>query len=266
VKFSLDSVLQALRLVGLSAVVSAWPAGTAGSATPDDAMTILRSMSDYVSGQQTLELTFDSDIEVITPELEKIQFTNSGEAMLRRPDRLRAHRVGGYADVALYFDGRELSVHGRNVNGFAQAAMPGTLDQLFAALRDGHGVALPGADFLTSNPYAALAEGVLEAKHIGRGVIDGVECEHLAFRNFDTDWQLWVEASATPMPRKLVITSKTLSGGPQYTFRVKTWRAGHPIPDEAFRFVPPAGAERLDPNRLLHLDELPPESPAGGEK
>ncbi len=34
---------------------------------------------------------------------------------------------------------------------------------------------------------------VLEAKHMGHGVIDGVECDHLAFRNFDTDWQLWVE-------------------------------------------------------------------------
>jgi hypothetical protein len=56
---------------------------------------------------------------------------------------------------------------------------------------------------------------------MGRGVIDGVECEHLAFRNFDTDWQLWVEVGDRPIPRKLVITSKTISGGPQYTVRVK---------------------------------------------
>jgi hypothetical protein len=57
-------------------------------------------MSDYVSSQKTIEFTFDSDIEVITPQLEKIQFTNSAEALLSRPDKLRAHRVGGYADVA----------------------------------------------------------------------------------------------------------------------------------------------------------------------
>ena len=34
------------------------------------------------------------DIEIITPGLEKIQFTNSGGALLRRPDKLHAHRVG----------------------------------------------------------------------------------------------------------------------------------------------------------------------------
>jgi hypothetical protein len=67
-----------------------------------DARSILKAMSDYVGSQKTIELTFDSDIEVITPQLEKIQFTNSGEALLSRPDKLRAHRVGGYADVALF--------------------------------------------------------------------------------------------------------------------------------------------------------------------
>ena len=47
-----------------------------------DARAILKAMSDYVSSQQTIQLTFDSAIEVITPQLEKIQFTNSGGALL----------------------------------------------------------------------------------------------------------------------------------------------------------------------------------------
>ncbi len=59
---------------------------------------------------------------------------------------------------------------------------------------------MPGADLLLSNAYKALVDGVLEAKHIGRGVVDGVECEHLAFRNLDTDWQLWVEVGDRPSP------------------------------------------------------------------
>ena len=240
--------------------------GPVAHAEGDDAKAILKSMSDYVSGQKVIELRFDSDIEVITPQLEKIQFTNSGEVLVSRPDKLHAHRVGGYSDVDLYFDGRTVSVHGRSVNGYAQLAVPGTLDQLFQALREGHGVALPGADYLMSQPYEALVADVMEAKHIGRGVIDGVECEHLAFRNFDTDWQLWVEAGANPIPRKFVITSKTIAGAPQYTFRVKSWKTGFEPPAGAFAFSPPAGAQKLDPNALIHLDELPPEAPAGGTR
>ena len=63
--------------------------------TGDEAKAILKAMSDYMGSQQAIELTFDSDIEVITPELEKLQFTNSGEVLLNRPDKLRAHRKGG---------------------------------------------------------------------------------------------------------------------------------------------------------------------------
>jgi len=57
-----------------------------------------------------------------------------------------------------------------------------------------------------------------------RAVVDGVECEHLAFRGVDTDWQIWIETGARPVPRKYVITSKTLAGAPQYTLRIKDWK------------------------------------------
>ena len=251
------AVLAGAMLVATSPCVHA-------QAQQGDAKSILKASADYVSSQKTIELTFDSDIEVITPQMEKIQFTSSGEVLLHRPDRLRAHRIGGYADVSLFFDGKTASVYGRSINAYAQFDAPGNVDQLIEALRAGHGVALPGADFLLSQAYDVLVAGVLEAKHIGRGVIDGVECEHLAFRNFDTDWQLWVEAGARPIPRKMVITSKTLSSAPQYTFRIKSWKTGFEPAAAAFTFVPPAGAERIGADALIGLDELPPEAPTGG--
>jgi len=242
-------------------LVSSFPCARAQG---NDAKSVLKAMSDYVSSQKTIELTFDSDIEVITPQLEKIQFTNSGEALLSRPDKLRAHRVGGYADVALFFDGKTVSVYGKHINGYAQFDAPGSVDQLIDALREGYGVALPGADLLQSNSYKVLMAGVKEAKYIGRGVIDGLECDHLAFRNVDTDWQLWVEAGKRPIPRKLVITSKTMNNAPQYTLRVKGWKTGVEPARDAFAFTPPAGAKRLSPDALIDLDELPPSELEGG--
>jgi hypothetical protein len=232
-------------------------------AQTDDAKAILKTSLDYVGQQQTLSLTFDSSIEIITPQLEKIQFTNSGELLLQRPDKLRAHRVGGYADVALVFDGKTVSVLGRHLNAYAQFEGPDNLDALIEALRMGHGIALPGADLLLSNAYEALVAGVLESKHIGRGVIDGVECEHLAFRNADTDWQLWVEVGERPIPRKLVITSKTVNSAPQYSLQIKDWKTEAAPAADAFAFKVPDGATRLEPDALTGLDELPPGAPTG---
>jgi hypothetical protein len=236
------------------------------SASEADAKAILKSMSDYVGGQQAIDLTFDSDIEVITPKLEKLQFTSSGELSLSRPNKLRARRTGGYADVSLYFDGKTASVHGHNLNAYASFEAPGTVDQLIQALRDGHGVALPGADLLLTNSYEVLMADVTEAKHIGRGVIDGVECEHVAFRNFDTDWQLWVEVGKRPFPRKLVVTSKTINSAPQYTLRIKSWKSGEKHASTFFTFKPTKGMTQLGADELIGLDELPPESAPGDDQ
>lgn len=254
----------AARLALAMALV--WVAPIVSAESADDAKAILKSMSEYVASQQAIDLTFDSDIEVITPELEKLQFASSGELSLNRPNQLRARRTGGYADVSLYFDGKVASVHGHNLNAFASFEAPGSVDQLIHALRDGHGVALPGADLLLTNSYEVLVADVTDAKHVGRGVIDGVECEHLSFRNFDTDWQLWVEVGERPLPRKLVVTSKTINSAPQYTLRIKSWKSGEKHPGTFFTFEPTKGMTQLGADQLIGLDELPPESVPGDDQ
>jgi len=235
--------------------------GRAAWAEERDAYTILKAMSDHLSQLEAFHLTFDSDIEVITPQLEKIQFTNSGELLLQRPNHLRGHRFGGFSDVELVFDGTTLSIFSKGLNAYAQAEMNGTVDELLEALRMGHAVALPAGDFVMSHPYQALVDDVLEAKYLGPGVIDGVRCDHLAFRNFDTDWQVWIEAGDQPLLRKAVITSKTLAGGPQYTLRIKQWDTSAQPTAAAFTFVIPDGASELGPDDFLKLDELPAGAP-----
>ncbi len=257
-KRTILAALVALTLAGINLAST--------EAAESNPKSILKTMCDYISSQKTIELAFDSDIEIITPQLEKIQFTNSGEALLSRPDKLRAHRASGHADVTMVFDGKTVSILSKKDNGYAQFETSGTVDQLLEALRKGHGVALPGADLLLSNSYDTLVADVKEAKYIGRGIIDGLECEHLAFRNFDTDWQLWVEVGNTPIPRKLVITSKTVNSAPQYTIRIKSLKTGIEPAKDAFEFVPQAGTKKLNPEDLIGLDELPPEQPEGGNQ
>ena len=167
-------------------------------AQEDDAEKILKAMSDYVAAQNSISATFDTDIEVITPDLEKIQFTNSGQLQISRPDKLRASRTGGYADVELCSMGRPRRFSVGHSNIFAEIKSPGSIDQLVDRLRDEFSFSIPGADLLLTDSYDRLVEDVVEARHIGQGVIDGVECEHLAFRNSDTDWQLWVERDRVP--------------------------------------------------------------------
>jgi hypothetical protein len=251
----------AVAILVLTTIASVTPCAQA-----QDAGKVLKAMSDYVTSQQTISMSFDSDIEVITSELQKIQFTSSGQVLLNRPDKLRASRAGGYSDVELVFDGKTATVLGKNINAFAQTDAPGSVDQLIDRLRDQHNVAMPGADLLLSRVYDELMADVIDAKHIGQGVVDGVECEHLAFRNADVDWQLWIEIGPRPIPRKYVITNKAVTGAPQYTLRIKDWRTDVQVAADAFAFKPPADAKKVDFAALRDIDEVPAGQPTGGKK
>ena len=193
-----------------------------------------------------------------------MQFASSGTVQLSRPDKLHATRTGGYSDVELFFDGKTLTVYGKNIDSFVQLDAPGSIDKLIDLLRE-KGVAVPGADLLFSNAYETLMADVIDAKHIGRGVVDGIECEHLAFRNQDTDWQLWVEVGANPIPRKFVITSKSVAAAPQYTLIVKEWKTDVQADPATFAFKPPEGATKVGLDALENLDEIPPSTPPKGQ-
>jgi hypothetical protein len=251
-----------------AALVTMFIVFTAPSARADDPSKLLKAMSDYTAAQKSISATFDSDIEIITPELEKIQFTSSGKLQLTRPDKLRISRTGGYADVQMVYDGKTFSIYGNNAKAYVQADLAGTIDQLIDLIQAKSGAAMPGTDLLLSNAYDELMSNVIQVSHIGQGVIDGVECEHLAFRGVDTDWQIWIESGARPVPRKYVITSKTLAGAPQYTLRIKDWKTDAVADADAFMFKPPAGATKvdLDSGIMAEFDELPPGTPSGAKK
>jgi hypothetical protein len=255
--------------VSVTAVSAAiFAAATSHGACADDSAALLKAMTDYTAAQKSISATFDSDIEVITPELQKIQFTSSGQLKLSRPDKLRVRRTGGYADVELVYDGKTLSLYGNNAKAYVQADMVGTIDHLIDGIQAKTGGAMPGTDLLLSDSYDVMTSDVIEGDHVGQGVVDGVECEHLAFRGHDTDWQIWIQAGAQPIPRKYVITSKTLAGAPQYTLRIKEWKTD-PITDaDAFAFKPPEGATKasLDSDAMIEFDEVPPGTVEGAKK
>jgi hypothetical protein len=234
------------------------------SAEDGAAEKLLKGMADYVTSQKTIAVTFDSDIEVITSNLQKIQFTSSGQVQLSRPDKLRATRTGGYRDVEIVFDGKTLTVNNKDGKDYAQIEAAGTAEELIDVLREKHGVVAPGADLLLSNVFNVLMTDVVEAAVIGKGVIDGVECDHLAFRNVETDWQIWIESGAKPIPRKYVITSKGIGEAPQYTLRIKEWNTD--VAADAFAFKPDPSSKKIALGDLSDIDEVPQGTAKTGDK
>ena len=70
-------------------------------------------------------------------------------------------------------------------------------------------------------------------------------CHHLAFRQKEIDWQIWIEDSPTPLPRKFLITDKQAKGL-QFTAWLSQWNTAPQLEDGLFVFVVPAKAEKVD--------------------
>jgi hypothetical protein len=242
-----------LTVVGAAGVASM----SASRADEAQAKSLFKAMADYMAAQKVISMEIDSTLEVVTHDGQKLALASSGTVTLDRPDKIRATRTGGFADVELVSDGKALTLLGKNVNAYVQVDAPGTIDKLVDELRERFNRPVPAADLLMSNPYSELMPLVVSAKDLGSGVIRGIECDHLAFRTDEVDWQIWIAQGPRPYPCRYVITSNKVAGSPQYTIDVRSWKTGAEVASVSFSPRIPPGARKVDPNDLADFDELP---------
>jgi hypothetical protein len=233
------------------AVVAGAPAAHADEA---QARELLTAMTDYLAAQPTLSFDVDSSLDIVTTDGQRLAIASSGSVLLQRPDKLHVTRRGGFAEVEVTFDGKTLSVLNRDANSYAQSELPGTIDQLIDKLRDEYRRPLPAADLLVANAGAMLLADVTEVRDLGSGVIRGEECDHLAFRAPEVDWQVWIGQGEVPHPCRFVITSKTVDGSPEYTLDFSAWGAGAAAAE--FAFAAPDGAKQMEIKDVPDLDEF----------
>lgn len=232
-------------------------APTAANADEAAAKSLLKAMSDYLTAQKVISFSYDSNLEIVTQDKQKLALASSGTVTLDRPDKARVTRHGGFADIEAVFDGKTLTLLGKNTNLYAQVDVPGTIDHLVDELRDKYHRPVPGADLLLSNVYEQLMPTVTNVKDLGSGVIGGVECDHLAFRTEEVDWQIWIAQGARPYPCRYVITSKRVSDGPQYSIQIRDWKTGDEVAQGDFGFKNTMNAKKIELEGIPDADELP---------
>lgn len=231
-----------------------------------DAKNLLKAMSDYMVSQKALSFEYDATLEIVTVDKQRLGLASSGSVILNRPDKIRAIRSGGFADLEMSFDGKTLTLLGKNLNIYSQLEVPGTIDHLVNELKDTYNRPLPAADLLLSNSYDEMMLDVVDVKDLGSGVIGGVECDHLAFRTKDVDWQIWIAQGDHPYPVRYVITSKFIDGGPQYSIQTRNWETGSKVAATDFNFKNPTKADKVELKDLKGTDELPDHFMIGGTK
>jgi hypothetical protein len=250
----------ALALIIVSGASSGARAGEA------EAKDLLKAMSDYLTAQKAISFAYDTNLEVVTKDHQKLLLASSGKVEMGRPDKIRATRSGGFANVEMTFDGKTLTLLGKDANLYTQVEVPGTVEHLVDELRDKLHRPLPAADLLLPNVYDELMHDVVNVKDLGSGVIGGTECDHLAFRSKEVDWQIWIAQGEHPYPCRYVITANKVDQGPQYSIQISDWKTGTDVVAEDFGFKNSTDAKQVDLKKLVDIDELPDHFAVGGTK
>jgi hypothetical protein len=216
-------------------------------AVDPEAARILKSMTDFLGAASTISASYDSEREILDRSGQKLQLLGSGKFQVERPGKLHAVRDGALASAEIFADGKTVTLYGKGANAYAQLEMPEeSIDSAIDEFRMETGLDISGADLLYSNAYDGLMTDVESGQVIGTGYIQGKEAHHLAFRAKDVDWQIWVETGDKPLPLKYVITSKWITGAPQFSIVMSDWDVGQKMDPAIFVFAPPEGAVKLD--------------------
>jgi len=178
---------------------------------------ILRQMNDYLNTLEQFSIHLENSVDILIESGQKIQLGRSVNVSIKRPNRLRADIDGDSLSQQLFYDGKNITLYGKKVNYYATAKAPENIESALDYAEQSFGLVAPAADLIYRNSYDILTEDLQSGGYVGLSTVLGVECHHLAFRGKETDWQIWVENSETPLPRKFIITSKWIAGAPQFT-------------------------------------------------
>ena len=211
-----------------------------------DAHRLLKQMSTFLSGLQQFSYHTETTDDRVLSSGQLLQFANSVDVFVRRPDRLRANIQGDTQNQNLIYDGKTITLLETELNVFAMLEAPATIEEALDHALEAFDLRAPLSDLVYRNLYDTLISNIESGFYVGQHTVAGVSSHHLAFRQEDIDWQVWIEDGERPLPRKIVITRKRVAGAPQFTALLSDWQLSPGLPDNLFTFSPPDEAARID--------------------
>jgi hypothetical protein len=252
--------------LALCAAVPAWAQDAAAPAAPaatadedaggDAEETVLRfdnaitpearqamdRMKAALNNTQKLTLTAEISRDEVLSYGYKLQHNEYATMDVDRPNKLKVDVSGDLKNRTYYFDGSTFTVLAKDLNVYAKKPVSGTIGELVGELID-RGVDMPLIDMLYQGQAGDLLDDVRVGIVVGDAWVEGEQVTHLAFRQPDVDWQLWL-SKATNLPRKILITTRYAVGDPQFQ-AVMRWNTTPKFAANQFVFAPAKGQTEI---------------------
>jgi hypothetical protein len=220
-------------------------ADSQGSSNIDpDAMEALNKMGAYLRSLKTFQVDSEGTNDDVLEDGQIVTDTKTNTLLSVKPNLLRAELKSDDKDVFLFYDGKNFTVYGKGMNYYATVPAPATTAQLVDKVYNDYDVEIPLIDLFKWGTDNSAIRKITSAFDVGPSTVQGITCEHYAFRQEGLDWQIWIQLGDYPLPRKFVIRTLTDDARPQHTANL-VWNLAPSYNEAAFAFDPPAGALRI---------------------
>jgi len=209
-----------------------------------NAMEALNRMGTYLRSLKAFKVDSEVTQDDVLDDGEIITTIRTNTLLAVKPDLLRAELKSEDRDVLLFYDGKNLTVYGKLVNYYATVPAPATTAQLVDKAYNQYGIEVPLIDLFKWGTDESAIRKITSASDVGPSTLQGITCEHYAFRQQGLDWQIWIQLGDYPLPLKFIIRTLTDDARPQHTANL-VWDLAPSYNQAAFVFYPPAGALRI---------------------
>jgi hypothetical protein len=219
--------------------------GEPGGQVDPHAGQILRRACTVLADSDAFTFHAEINFDQVMPSEVKLQFAGASDFAVRRPNALAVDYESDLGAKRLWYNGRTLTIFDAPTMTYASTPVPPSIDEMLDSVAEMHNLTIPLADLALSNPCAKISNKILFGSYVGVGDVGGVACDHLAFAQSNVDWQIWIQRSGKPLPRKVVINYRTTPGLPQYVAVISDWKFPGTIPNARFAVQIPKKAMRI---------------------
>jgi hypothetical protein len=211
-----------------------------------NALQTLQRMSDLLKNASQITFTAKTTREQPATTGQLLEFFYTSRVSMVRPNLFRIDIQGDIWTASIRYDGKKITLMDPRTTFYAQKDAPLTIDETVTFLVEKFQAPLPMSTLLLSDIYKKATDGLKTGFEAGVVMVEGIKCHQLAFTEDEADWQLWVEDGPNPLPRRLSVTYKKITGSPHVSISFSDWNLDAVIPANTFVFNVPEGATKVD--------------------
>ena len=233
--------------IGCMVAAVGWLCGNAWAAPlNEECAAILKGMGSFLQEKQQFSFSIDGLQEKVKDQSEKMEVAQTASLMIKRDNKLKAVAQKDDQHRELWYNGSTLSLLDHKAKMYATVAAPETIDDALDFALEELQFTMPLVDFVFNNVYENLTAEVNGSANLGEEQVGEFTCHHLFFNQETIDWQIWIQAGETAVPRKVIIVYKEVPLKPQFKAEFSSWNFDDKLTDADFEFEPPADAEEVE--------------------